>query len=432
MVANGLALGTTISSVSRGASGNSERNLEAGASKTRFREQFDEVQATQSRSALTARPRSSTTEQDRATHKEAPAALTENAEKSGQSEARETPTEPVTDSANLVADQPVLPVLESDATRLGLPITVSEVSETPETSSLEATESETTSLLVAQETGLVPQINAATRGASALATADANSLAGDQWRSLPQGLVRELEARGAATNSAAVMGDVSEDGELAGVGVMSLGANPVSAKGVAEDFASLIALAKNTDKTLNLTPGMTASADAQAVDAALDTIAEPAPPTATRPLDAAAQTQRAQTLPAFGHAFGQPGWSNEVGEKVLWMAAQNLKHAEIRLDPPELGSMQVRVSVQQDQVQVSFASAHVAVREALDSQASRLRDMLAEQGMNLVDVDVSDRRGNERGDERTAEAGFDGENDESSSVIAQTLISSEHLVDDYV
>lgn len=90
-------------------------------------------------------------------------------------------------------------------------------------------------------------------------------------------------------------------------------------------------------------------------------------------------------------AVGSPQWTQAVGDKVLWLAAQNVSAAEIRLDPPELGPMQVKVSVNQDQASVTFTSPHPVVREALDQQLNRLREMFSEQGLNLVSVDVSDK-----------------------------------------
>lgn len=88
---------------------------------------------------------------------------------------------------------------------------------------------------------------------------------------------------------------------------------------------------------------------------------------------------------------GQPQWGQAVGDKVLWLAAQNVSAAEIRLDPPDLGPMQVKVSVNQDQATVSFTSPHPVVRDALDQQLNRLREMFTEQGLDLVNVDVSDK-----------------------------------------
>ncbi|TBU95402.1 flagellar hook-length control protein FliK [Phytopseudomonas dryadis] len=104
-----------------------------------------------------------------------------------------------------------------------------------------------------------------------------------------------------------------------------------------------------------------------------------------------AQVARAPVVPGQPVAMQQAGWSEAVVDKVMWLSSQNLKSAEIQLDPAELGRLDVRISLNQDQTQISFASAHAGVREALESQVHRLREMFTQQGMNLLDVNVSDQ-----------------------------------------
>ena len=129
---------------------------------------------------------------------------------------------------------------------------------------------------------------------------------------------------------------------------------------------------------------------------------------------------------------GQPQWSQAVGEKVLWLAAQNVSAAEIRLDPPDLGQLHVKVSVNQDQATVTFTSPHPVVREALDQQLNRLRDMFSEQGLNLVNVDVSDRSASQQGQDHGEHAGASGDtDDEELTPVAMTSITSTRLVDHY-
>lgn len=87
--------------------------------------------------------------------------------------------------------------------------------------------------------------------------------------------------------------------------------------------------------------------------------------------------------------FRQPGWDQALSERVLWAASQKLQSAEIKLNPPSLGPIEVRVQMHQDQAQVSFTAQHAVVREALEASMPRLRDMLNASGFNLVDVNVS-------------------------------------------
>ncbi|MFT5084637.1 MAG: flagellar hook-length control protein FliK, partial [Lentisphaeria bacterium] len=62
--------------------------------------------------------------------------------------------------------------------------------------------------------------------------------------------------------------------------------------------------------------------------------------------------------------FGHPEWGTMMAERTAMITAQNIKFADIQLDPPELGPMQVKVSVNQDQASVTFVSANAQVRDA--------------------------------------------------------------------
>ena len=97
-------------------------------------------------------------------------------------------------------------------------------------------------------------------------------------------------------------------------------------------------------------------------------------------------------------AMHQSGWSEEVVNRVMYLSSANLKSADIQLEPAELGRLDIRVNLSPDQAaQVNFVSAHAGVREALDSQMHRLREMFAQQGMGQVDVNVSDQSRNWQG-----------------------------------
>jgi flagellar hook-length control protein FliK len=130
---------------------------------------------------------------------------------------------------------------------------------------------------------------------------------------------------------------------------------------------------------------------------------------------------------------GQPQWQTAVAERVAIMATQRITSAEIQLDPPELGQLQVRVTLNQDQASVSFASQHAVVREALDQTAHRLRDMFDSEGLNLVDVDVSDQSfQQQREDAQANSLGGDttGDDEPIDEPVVTTI--SQGLVDHFV
>lgn len=139
----------------------------------------------------------------------------------------------------------------------------------------------------------------------------------------------------------------------------------------------------------------------------------------------------------------QNGWTDQVVDRVMWMSSQNLKSAEIQMDPADLGRLEVRIHMSADQTQVNFVSANANVREALDSQQHRLREMFNQQGMGQLDVNVSDQSGRgwqqqQSGDERGGSrrvAGSDGDDEPMisgvSEIRAQSAAQGRGLVDYY-
>jgi flagellar hook-length control protein FliK len=91
-------------------------------------------------------------------------------------------------------------------------------------------------------------------------------------------------------------------------------------------------------------------------------------------------------------AMHQGGWSEGIVDRVMYLSSQNLKSADIQLEPAELGRLDIRVNMAPDQqTQVTFMSAHAGVREALEGQMNKLRDSFTQQGLGQVDVSVSDQ-----------------------------------------
>lgn len=109
----------------------------------------------------------------------------------------------------------------------------------------------------------------------------------------------------------------------------------------------------------------------------------------------------------------------QLGEKIRWMVNARNTMAEIRLDPPELGSMQVRVNVAGDAASVSFVVQSQQAKDALADAMPKLRDMLSEQGIELGDAQVrkDNSSGQDNGQQLAGDshqgqgAGNRGEND---------------------
>jgi flagellar hook-length control protein FliK len=133
--------------------------------------------------------------------------------------------------------------------------------------------------------------------------------------------------------------------------------------------------------------------------------AEPLPDPATA---APAVTPGPHALPGASRApEGPPGqtlsvpvaaprWGSALAERVLWMVRGDSTQVELRLNPPDLGPLEVRIALVDDTARISFAAPQAAVREAVEGALPRLREMLGANGFNLVHVDVSHHGGGER------------------------------------
>jgi flagellar hook-length control protein FliK len=91
--------------------------------------------------------------------------------------------------------------------------------------------------------------------------------------------------------------------------------------------------------------------------------------------------------PEFGQGFA---------DRVSWMVDNNLNGAKLQVNPPQLGPIDVRISIQGDQAQVSLTAHSAVTRDALESSSSKLREMLGAQGFAQVSVDISQRSFQER------------------------------------
>ncbi len=84
-----------------------------------------------------------------------------------------------------------------------------------------------------------------------------------------------------------------------------------------------------------------------------------------------------------------PNWSNNLGESIKWMVQQHTQHADLRLTPPDLGMLEVRVQVNNNQTNITFSSPHAQVCDAVEAALPRLRDMFGQAGLSLGDVNVN-------------------------------------------
>jgi flagellar hook-length control protein FliK len=90
--------------------------------------------------------------------------------------------------------------------------------------------------------------------------------------------------------------------------------------------------------------------------------------------------------------LGQPAqWAQPLAERLAGLATRGANTAEIRLHPPSLGALEVRITVANDQASIFVASANPEVREALQQAMPRLDDLLSGLGIELAESEIAER-----------------------------------------
>ena len=133
--------------------------------------------------------------------------------------------------------------------------------------------------------------------------------------------------------------------------------------------------------------------------------------------------------------FKQEG-QQQLAEKVRWMVNAKSTTAEIRLDPPDLGGINIKINLSGDTAQVNFNVQSAAAKEALDQGAPRLREMLQEQGIELGESHVQqdnqgggqenepDHSNNSMSSSNSGATGSDTRHEESGEPVIEQRVSA--------
>jgi flagellar hook-length control protein FliK len=119
----------------------------------------------------------------------------------------------------------------------------------------------------------------------------------------------------------------------------------------------------------------------------------------------------------------QDKFADMMRHHVMMMVDHGVKKAELRLDPPELGSMKIKINMQGDQTQIQFQVAQVQTRDILEQSLPRLKEMLEQQGFSLADGHVNQESNHK-------EKHGDGKNNDNfhdDSLLSMEDFETDHL-----
>jgi len=146
------------------------------------------------------------------------------------------------------------------------------------------------------------------------------------------------------------------------------------------------------------------------------------------------QTQSNQFESKFEKAINiaKPEGHQQLAEKVRWMMNTKNLVAEIRLDPAELGSMHVKIAISGETATVNFVVQSQQARDAVDTATPKLREMLAEKGIELGQSSVrqenDEQQSQDNADGKSAGHGARGMNDAEDVEVPEQVFAQHNII----
>lgn len=231
---------------------------------------------------------------------------------------------------------------------------------------------------------------------------DSTSLAA-QTASLPQGYLP---------------GAVETDGSTQPLPNLAMGSSPLGDD--SPDFAELIADDAKRAVADAAVAGKTAESAARELplQAAQPELQPAAPMVSHAPMEARSVERESMVVST---PVTTPTWHEDIGGKVTMLIGKEATSAELVLTPPHLGRVEVQLSVNGDQTSATFVAATPAAREALEQALPKLREFLADAGINLTQASVGGDAQAGQGNGDGARGSRSGRGGTSGSVIEVAL-----------
>ncbi len=108
-----------------------------------------------------------------------------------------------------------------------------------------------------------------------------------------------------------------------------------------------------------------------------------------QPAAGAATTPAAPVQMHVPTPLDHPAWGQALGQKLVWMVADKQHVAELHVNPPHLGPLDIKLTVDGNETTAVFTSPYAEVRQVLEAALPRLREVLADSGIMLGNASVT-------------------------------------------
>lgn len=91
-----------------------------------------------------------------------------------------------------------------------------------------------------------------------------------------------------------------------------------------------------------------------------------------------------------------PEWGTHFNQQILFLGKNNLKSALIRLNPENLGPVEINIQMTKNTASLRITSHSPEIRELITQALPDLQRMMTEQGLNLLEVNVESQSSQSR------------------------------------
>ena len=134
----------------------------------------------------------------------------------------------------------------------------------------------------------------------------------------------------------------------------------------------------------------------------------------------------------------QPQWTQDMGNRMQMMVSQRMKEVEVKLDPVALGPVRIHLKMdEENKAHVTLSAQHGLTRDMLENALPRLRDMLAQQGVDIGSATVdsgAQQQASEQQQQTTGQNKGADLSTDAANLISETPVwkSVDGLVDHFV
>lgn len=150
---------------------------------------------------------------------------------------------------------------------------------------------------------------------------------------------------------------------------------------------------------------------------------------------AALQSEKLETLTA-NLSLLEPNAATQLKDRLMYQLNNKIQSAEVKITPEDLGTVQIKVNLQQEQLSVQFVVQQSNAKELLEQQMPKLKDLLQQQGLQLTEGQVEQRQANDRrsgSEEKSGHRGYAANTNGEVELahVATVKKQSDRMVDYY-